>query len=302
MLSEIPNADAPRRRLIRINSRAGAGEIATVAFGPDTRPVDILFLHANGFNGMTYRQLLAPLAAEGLHLMAIDQRGHGLSRLATVAEGHSWLQYADDLVALIDALGTAPRVLAGHSMGGTAILLAAPRLAAALGTSPAMVLFDPVIKPAAPTIDAPDMSPANSPLVRGALRRNALFDSRAAALDNYRGRGAFKTWPDAVIADYLADGLVPRADGGMTLACAPAWEAANFVSSYLHSPTDTLTRPLAPLHILRAAHESTCRWDEGSEVSPWAAGVCVETVPGTTHFLPMERPDVARAALRDAAG
>lgn len=301
MHTETSAADAPRRRSIPIDSRAGPGEIATVSFGPPERAVDILFLHANGFNAMTYRQLLAPLAAEGFHTMAIDQRGHGLSRLSTGIEGHSWMQYADDLIALIDALGVMPRVLAGHSMGSTAVLLAAPRLALG-GSPPAMVLFDPVLKPQSPKADAPVFSPETSPLVRGALRRNALFDSRDAALESYRGRGAFKTWPEAVIVDYLADGLVPRPEGGMTLSCAPAWEAANFSTSYLSSPDDTLMHPRAPLHILRAEHESTCRWDEGVDVSPWPPGVRVETVPGTTHFLPMERPELARAALRRALG
>lgn len=271
--------------------------MATIAFGPAERPLDIVFLHANGFDAMTYRQLLAPLAREGLHVMAVDQRGHGLSRLAAEPAGHSWLRYADDLVALVEALGAAPRVLSGHSMGGTAILLAAPRLARD-GRAPSMVLFDPVLKPAAP--EATPLSPAESPLVRGALRRNALFDSREAALESYRGRGAFKTWPEAVIADYLVDGLVARPDGGMTLSCAPAWEAANFSSSYLHSPHEALTRPLADIRILRAERDSTCRWDEGAADSPWAAHVRVETVPATTHFLPMEQPEVARAALRTA--
>ena len=31
-------------------------------------------------------------------------------------------------------------------------------------------------------------------------------------------------------------------------------------------------------------------------------GFDVEVVPGTTHFLPMERPDLVRAALKRAAG
>ncbi|AMM25373.1 alpha/beta fold hydrolase [Variovorax sp. PAMC 28711] len=296
-MSSPPATDAPRRRLVHLESRAGHGDMATVAFGPADRPLDIVFLHANGFNAMTYRQLLAPLARDGLHVMAIDQRGHGLSRLATDPQHHSWLRYADDLVALVHALGNAPRVLSGHSMGGTAILLAAPRLARD-GRAPSIVLFDPVLKPATP--EAIPFSAAESPLVRGALRRNALFDSREAALESYRGRGAFKTWPEAVIADYLVDGLVARPDGGMTLSCAPAWEAANFVSSYLHNPVDALTRPLADMRILRAAHDSTCRWDEGAAASPWPPHLRVDTVPETTHFLPMEQPEVAREALRAA--
>lgn len=274
--------------------------MAIVEFGPLDRAPDLLMLHANGFNAMTYRQLLAPLGAEGLRVIAADQRGHGLSRLATPVEGHDWQRYADDLAALTVALGAVPRVLAGHSMGGTAILLAAPRLAAATGRAPSMVLFDPVLKPAAADADDAALSAAESPLVRGALRRNAFFESREAALASYSGRGAFKTWPDAVIADYLSDGLKPRAEGGMELTCAPAWEAANFVSSYLVSPTEALTSPIADIRILRAEHESTCRWDEGATRSPWPPHVRIESVPGTTHFLPMEKPDLARDALREA--
>ena len=294
---------APRHRLIPIHSRAGDGDMAIVEFGPPDRAPDLVLLHANGFNAMTYRHLLAPLGAEGLRVIAVDQRGHGLSRLATPAEGHDWRRYADDLVALIEALGDMPRVLAGHSMGGTAILLAAPQLAAATGRAPSMVLFDPVLKPASADAAGAAGLAADSPLVRGALRRNAFFESREAALQSYSGRGAFKTWPDAVIADYLTDGLKPRddsAEGGMTLTCAPTWEAANFISSYRFSPNEALAQPIADIRILRAEHESTCRWDEGAATSPWPPHVRVESVPGTTHFLPMEKPELARAALRDA--
>ena len=293
--------EAPRRRLIPVaDGPADGGSIATLAFGPASRPVDVLFLHANGFNGITYRQLLAPLGAEGLHVMAVDQRGHGLTCLATSTDGHSWLRYADDLRALIAALGTTPRVLAGHSMGATAVLLAAPRIAASMPKAPTMVLFDPVIRTADTPTGSTVSAPADSPLVRGALRRNALFDSREAALQSYIGRGAFKTWPEAVIADYLTDGLVPHAEGGMTLACAPAWEAANFIASWAHTPDEALRHPPAPIHILRAEHGSTCCWDEGVIPFPWPPGVRVETVAGTTHFLPMEQPERARAALREA--
>ncbi|HYG26868.1 MAG TPA: alpha/beta hydrolase, partial [Caulobacteraceae bacterium] len=71
----------PRRRFIAIESRAGAGEMSALDFGPADRPFDIVFLHANGFNALTYRSLLGPLSA-GLRILAVDQRGHGESRLA----------------------------------------------------------------------------------------------------------------------------------------------------------------------------------------------------------------------------
>jgi len=88
---------------LRLDSRAGAGEMAALDFGPEDRPYDVIFLHANGFNALTYRSILGPLAA-GLRVLAIDQRGHGESRLAAKPEGRrSWKDFRDDLRALIAA-------------------------------------------------------------------------------------------------------------------------------------------------------------------------------------------------------
>ncbi|MEO7027690.1 MAG: hypothetical protein ABI056_09065, partial [Caulobacteraceae bacterium] len=51
----------PRPRAIGLPGR-GPGEMAVLEFGAADRPVDLVFLHANGFNGLAYRILLAPLA------------------------------------------------------------------------------------------------------------------------------------------------------------------------------------------------------------------------------------------------
>ena len=45
-------------------------------FGDPKRPVDLVFVHANGFNALTYRTLLAPLSGS-LRIWAPDLRGHG---------------------------------------------------------------------------------------------------------------------------------------------------------------------------------------------------------------------------------
>jgi pimeloyl-ACP methyl ester carboxylesterase len=128
----------PRRRLIAIDSLAGPGEMAALEFGPQDRAIDVIFVHANGFNAQTYNTLLAPLAA-GLRILAIDQRGHGASLLAAKAEGRrSWIDLRDDLIALLEVLDGPPVVLAGHSMGGTVSLLtAAERSRQGAGPGPA---------------------------------------------------------------------------------------------------------------------------------------------------------------------
>ena len=291
----------PRRRFIAIESRAGSGEMAALDFGPADRPYDVIFLHANGFNAMTYRSILGPLSA-GLRILAVDQRGHGASRLAAEPEGRrSWRDFRDDLVALIDALGQSPVVLSGHSMGGTVSLLAAAVRPKAVSS---LVLFDPVIMP--PLVAAYAHAPWTSgrlwkqmPIAQGALRRRNTFDSREAAFAAYKGRGAFKTWPDSTVADYVAGGFIDLPNGKVTLACAPEWEASSF-AAHGHNPWAALRKVSAPVRILKAEKGSTCRGSVGA-LKRRKPDLRIETVPGSTHFLPMERPDLVREALMDAA-
>lgn len=270
---------------------ARGGEMALLDFGPPERDVDVVFSHANGFNARTYRTILGPLARE-MRILAIDLRGHGRSTLPAVIEGRvGWREMEEDLLALLTAEAARPVVLAGHSMGGTTSLLAA---AAAPDRVKGLVLFDPVIFPAEAQADA-----AESPLVQGALRRRANFPSKQAALEAYVGRGAFKTWRREQIADYVEDGFRETAGGEVTLSCAPEWEASNF-RTHNYDPWAAFDESRCRIDIRRAAEASTCRLN-GREAALVAAGrLNLETVPGTSHFLPMERPDVVAMALRAA--
>jgi len=116
---------APRRISVPIDNRWGGGEMAVLDFGDRERPVDLVFVHANGFNARTYRTLLQPLSS-ALRIWAPDLRGHGATRLPAEPDGHrSWKDHRDDLIGLLEAIGGPPVALAGHSIGGTSGLLAA---------------------------------------------------------------------------------------------------------------------------------------------------------------------------------
>jgi pimeloyl-ACP methyl ester carboxylesterase len=258
--------------------------------------VDIVFSHANGYNAATYRSILRPLSGE-FRMLALDMRGHGASTLPTVIEGREgWPIFRDDLLALIAAACEAPVVLAGHSMGGTSSLLAA---AAEPARVKALALFDPVIVPAEAQADEDAMRA--SPLAIGAARRRATFPSRQAVFDAYRGRGGFRTWSDEQLADYIEGGFAETAGGEVTLTCRPEWEASNF-ATHNYDGLAAFRDSRCPIRILRAAEASTCRI-EGHEAELLATGrIKIETVPGTTHFLPMERPDLVRETLRAVAG
>ncbi|THD77562.1 MAG: alpha/beta hydrolase [Phenylobacterium sp.] len=268
--------------------------MAVLEFGPAERPVDVVFSHANGFNARTYRSLLAPLAGE-MRILAIDLRGHGATTLPTVIEGRDgWAEFRDDLLAFLAAAAAGPVVLAGHSMGGTSSLLAA---AAEPERVRGLALFDPVIM--APEMLSQREAIAESPLVQGAMRRRATFASKQAALEAYLGRGAFRTWTPEQVADYVAAGFRETPDGEVTLTCTPAWEASNF-RTHNYDPWAAFAATRCPIDIRRAAEGSTCR-TEGREAELTAGGrIAIETIPGTSHFLPMERPDIVAGALRKA--
>lgn len=287
----------PRRITLPVANRWGDGEMAVLDFGEPERPVDLVFVHANGFNAMTYRTLLGPLSGT-LRVWAPDLRGHGASALPAEPRGRrGWADHRDDLIALLDALDGPPVVLAGHSMGATAALLAAAERPDRVSR---LVLLDPVIwtrwSQAMLRLPLFDRLARRIPLVRAALRRRAVFDSREQALAAYRGRGAFRGWPDAMLVDYLADGLVGT-EAGFALACPPEWEASNYAAQ-AHDPWGALKRVDRPVRILKAAHGSTCHVPERPRGLPH---VTVETVPDGTHFFPMLQADVARDALFDAS-
>ncbi len=261
------------------------------------------FAHANGFNAETYRTLLSPLAGAA-RLFATDLRGHGATTLpADPGRMNSWTRYRDDLIGVLEALGAGPYVLAGHSMGATTSLLAAakrPDLVRAL------VLFEPVMVPAGVFWGAKFWKAAGLWDKRmgkqfDTRKRRAVFPSREAAVEAYRGRGAFRTWPDWAIADYVRGGLKAQADGTFRLACDPEWETANFrtLPPPLNGPVKRLK---APLTILHGTIASTARPSVLAMIRARKPEARIESVEGATHFLPMERPELAREALTRALG
>jgi pimeloyl-ACP methyl ester carboxylesterase len=295
-----PDFAEPRRRTLAIETDAGPAELAAVAFGDPRRPVDVVFLHANGFNALTYRSVLQPLG-EHLHVLAVDQQGHGRSAQRTnIATRTNWLDLRDDVVALLDAVADTPVVLSGHSMGGAASLLAAAERPAKVK---ALALFDPVImaRETIERLESGDVSGLiDSPLALGARKRRSVFPSRAAAVQSYRGRGVFKSWSDAALIDYVHDGFRDRSDGQVELSCAPEWEASNF-TSHAHDPWPAMAQIMAPVVVLRAQFESTCNLTDRSAFAPQNPNVRIETVAGATHFLPLERPELVRETLRTLA-
>lgn len=259
----------------------------------------MVWLHANGFNALTYRDALEPLASR-LRVLAIDQRGHGgTPQVTAAADRRDALDLRDDLLAVLEAISPhRPVILAGHSLGGCVSLLAAAEAPARVR---GIALFDPVILPretAERAMRDGGAAAFESPLVAKARMRRRQFASRNEVYESYHGRAIFERWPDAALRDYIEAGFVDASDGGVELACAPEWEAANF-AAHGHDIWEAMSRIEAPVRIFRAENHSTCAVAASSEFPRPPGQVEVQTVPGATHFLPIERPQIVRQALLD---
>lgn len=257
------------------------------------RPV-LHWAHANGFNGHTYRPLLTPLA-DKFDIYAWDARGHGRSTLRAAPEKMTgWDIYGRDLVALIEHLADkhGRKIwLGGHSMGGfTSVFAAAARPDLVAG----LVLADPVIVPRIGPIAMMIMRLTGRhgglQLAKMAARRRALWPDRATAKKAYAGRGAFTTWQDGFLDAYLDGGLLPH-DDGLRLACAPHWEAANFKGPQLNCNRH-IRRLTVPFTLLMAEQGSTTRARAAFHALQQDKKITV--IDGSTHFLPMEMPDLVR--------
>ena len=136
-------------------------------------------------------------------------------------------------------------------------------------------------------------------LAAGAARRRRVFDSHTAALDNYRGRGGFKTWPEAWLEAYVQHAFMPQ-DDQVQLACNPEWESTTFAHTE-HNPWPGIRQLRCPVIALAAERGSTFSPTSQKRLQTLLPSADVRVVAGTTHFLPMEQNDTVRDAILQLA-
>lgn len=284
------------------------GKMAGIEFGDPIKPFAAVWLHATGFNAMTYQSMLAPLGLRQ-RVAALDMRGHGRSTMpARPGRMKSWHRYRDDVIEWLDKEAPHGVVLGGHSMGGcVALLVAAKRPDLVKG----LVLADPVIMSRTQYFWNHVFPPMSwilrrNMLARNAKKRRAEFPSFRKALESYTGRGAFESWREPFLADYLLDGI-ERVDHNTTdaenqiwrLTCAPKWESATFAAQRNRpwAALKKVRKRKIPIIVLRPSRASVISDKVRAQIILMNQALMMKGVRGTSHFLPMEAPYEVRDAL-----
>jgi pimeloyl-ACP methyl ester carboxylesterase len=248
----------------------------------------VVLLHATGFLAALWRPVAARLA-RSFRVVAMDQRGHGDSDKP--ASGYSFEAFADDLGRLSEALELDRPIAAGHSSGGSTIVTYAARRPGALRRA---VLIEAILPRRDWFVDPPGGRTPNS-LAEGARRRRAVWPDREELFRAYRERDTFRTWREDVLRLYVDEGTFLREDGQVELKCPPEAEGQFFDAVREPDFWSLLPGLDCPALLLwgEESHLHGRGLDEAAEAALPQARTVV--VPGTSHFLPQERPDeVAR--------
>ncbi len=273
------------------------GRMSALHFNAGAGVPRVVFAHANGFNALTYRQVLEPL---GVHVIALDLRGHGMSELPIWPRKlQSFHVFANDIVAFADRYLEGSFVLAGHSFGAVSAILAAPQLKSRLD---GYVGFDPVTLPYLPRL-IPYVPGGRAfmrnlfPIAKNAGKRRRNFESIDEAYDRYRGRGAFKFVDDTVLRDYLEGGLKPASEG-FELACHPRWEQAIY-GAQGHNIYKAAKSLPARSQIIYAGKSQVSDRFTRARIGRMIGSENVRFMPELHHLFPLNKPIWASERIQE---
>jgi len=257
----------------------------------------LLVAHATGFHTGCYRALAGGLV-DRFRVVGIDCRGHGRSGTPPLAAGEDgrvpamgWDRFADDVLAVVDALDLRGGFAFGHSCGGATLLLAEQRQP---GTFAGIFTYEPVVAPPAFWAAWPAAGPDPG---RAALRRRAVFASRAAAVQHYGDKQSLSCLRPDVLGDYVEGGFADQADGTVRLRCDPAAEAATFAMARHNQVWDHLPLVACPTTFACGAAPSDFGAEAAAALAARAPRGRREVHPALGHLGPLEDPDEVALAV-----
>jgi pimeloyl-ACP methyl ester carboxylesterase len=226
------------------------------------------------------------------HVYSFDQRGHGDSERPR-SDIYGWDITAGDLEGFILAMGFRQIRAIGHSAGATAIGVVA-------SGRPDLISRATLVEPVIFDLDDPAVQRPSEMQAR-TLRRKRTFDNVDVMFQNFEHKPPYNTWRKEVLRDYCERGTYVDASGKRALKCHPEVEAEIYATSRDFDGFGYILRCSAPLLVLFGERTDA----PGLALAPRLAANHrrVVIVPVTTHFIPMEEPELtARMALEFLAG
>jgi len=248
------------------------------------------FAHATGFCAGAYTPIAEKLCRR-LRVLGMDDRGHG----KTTAEADprklkDWNVFAEDLEQFFKHLRE-PVIAIGHSRGAVAHLLLAVKRPDMIR---ALILIDPTILPfswmwwwylAKKTGFA-----GRVPIAARAARRNPFWPDTKTIRNTYRAKQSFKSWERGFLEGYIEDGTAPSDNGGIRLCCTPEWESRCF-SACSHDIWRYIPQIRQPTLVLYGSSSETFLAPAVKRFQAKVPHAVIRRFDGTSHFVPMERPD-----------
>ncbi|WP_017429737.1 alpha/beta hydrolase [Vreelandella jeotgali] len=252
----------------------------------------LVFAHANGFPGLSYKSLLAPLG-DTFAVHTLECLGHD----PDYPVEHNWNALVEELLDSLPPPSAGPVLGVGHSLGGILMAMAARRQpqrfrGVIMLDSPLMLGPDALVMKVAKRLGLMDrITPAGK-----TSRRRRYWPSREAMADSLRHRSLFRRFTPEALDDYVQAGSRDREDGRIALAFDPAVEARIF----RHLP-DNLSRLPGRLEVptVVIAGEASDLLTATRIRRLERRGLTVLGTPGA-HMFPMECPEATRAAIRRA--
>ncbi|MGW8482754.1 alpha/beta fold hydrolase [Microbacterium sp. NPDC055903] len=242
----------------------------------------VVLLHGTSASHAVWEPIAKALETEATTI-AVDQRGHG--RSGKPQAGYTADAFADDVVAVLDALGLERAVIAGHSLGARNAWVAAARHP---GRVAGVVCVDYT-----PWVDAHVLDVLRDRVAAG----DRAFADEAAVREYLQDR--YPLLPSDAIARRAAWGYHDAGDGSLRPLAEPG--AMMQLIDGFRTPWDdafrTFTAPARHIRGSASAIVGEDAWAEARAARPEDAWL---TVPDADHYVPEEKPELVADEIRAA--
>ena len=257
----------------------------------------LLFVHASGFHGMIWNQIITKLP--DYNCITIDLSGHGLSD--NPDHDYEWNKFAFELETLIVDLNLNNIFGIGHSLGGYAVTHATNKLSDRFA---GLILFDPSVF----TKNKYEQNlKRKKDFIHPISKRRNLWDSSDEMYENFSSRLPFKLWDKKVLKDYCEFGLIKDDDKNIFQLSCPPWAEARMMSgSSQYGIFEIINKFNQKVLVIRAEGKisndnkdlfsSSVTDPKLSEMFLYGKDLLINDV---THFIPQEKPEECAKIIYD---